>query len=161
WSSDAIAELIGEVKANVRNVDLVFIFFTAEHRENADTIAERVWLELDPQAVIGCSAEGVIGGDLEIERAPGISLLSRFFPSLRIHPFHIGADDWRRMIAEPHALLERIGCDASTRAIIGLGDPFTTPLAQLMQALDEAAPKAPLIGGMASSARQPGRNSLI
>src|SRR5262249_6676171 len=93
-SSEAIADVINEAKSIVRDADLAFVFFTAEHRDNADTIAERIWLELDPQAVIGCSAEGVIGADLEVERSPGISLLVGSLPNVRIHPFHIGADDW-------------------------------------------------------------------
>ena len=43
--------------------DVAFVFFTADHRDDADALAEAVWQELDPQAVVGCSAEGVIGGE--------------------------------------------------------------------------------------------------
>jgi small ligand-binding sensory domain FIST len=56
---------------------------------------------------------------------------------------------------------KRAGIGEETRAILGFGDPFTTPLIQFMQILDEIAPQAPLIGGMASSAHQPGENALL
>ena len=42
-----------------------------------------------------------------------------------------------------------------------MGDPFTTPIDPLMTALDRYAPGVPLVGGMASSARQPGQNVLF
>jgi small ligand-binding sensory domain FIST len=82
-------------------------------------------------------------------------------PNVRIHPFHIATDDWRGLLADPQALVERLGYGETTRAIIGFGDPWTTPLDQFMQALDQHAPRAPLVGGMASSARNAGGNTLI
>src|SRR3954463_11264519 len=97
-----------QARFSVPEPDVAFVFFTAHHREQADDLIERVWLELDPQAVIGCSAEGVIGGDEEIERSPGVSLLVGTMPGVRVHPFHIGSDDWRALITDPDALRERL-----------------------------------------------------
>src|SRR4051794_7381741 len=71
----AAEAVLAQAKDHVPEPDVAFVFFTAHHREQADDLIERVWLELDPQAVIGCSAEGVIGGEQEIERSPGIALL--------------------------------------------------------------------------------------
>ena len=85
-------------------VDLAFVFFTADHRDDADAIVERVWLELDPQAVIGCSGEGVIGGDTEIERRPGLALLAASMPGVRIHSFHFRGDDWHDVIEDEATL---------------------------------------------------------
>src|SRR5438045_3093658 len=96
-STQAIHEVISAAAENVKQIDIAFVFFTADHGNNADEIAEKIWLELDPQAVIGCSAEGVIGDDLEIERSPGIALLVASMPGVKIHPFHIASDDWRKM----------------------------------------------------------------
>ena len=56
-------------------MDVGFVFLTADHCDRADSIIERLWLELDLQCLTGCSAEGVIGGDREIERSPGLTLL--------------------------------------------------------------------------------------
>jgi small ligand-binding sensory domain FIST len=152
----ALGEVIVAAKAADVRADVLFVFFTAHHRDEADSLVEKLWLELDPQAAVGSSAEGVIGGDVEIERTPGLVLLVGHTPGVRVHPFHLTADDeWNESV------LERMGHGPETRAFIGFGDPFTTPLNPLLAVLDEHAPQAPLIGGMASSARQPGENALV
>src|SRR6476620_11432454 len=98
-SEDAAAAIIDEtLDATGGVVDVAFLFFTPHHHENIERIVEKVWLELDPKAVIGCSGEGVIGGEREIEPEPGISLLAGSIgPDVRVHPFHIAADDWREL----------------------------------------------------------------
>jgi small ligand-binding sensory domain FIST len=82
-------------------------------------------------------------------------------PGARLHPFHIGADDWQPMLQDADLLAERIALTPQTQALIGFGDPFTTPLSQFLAMLDQRCPGVPLIGGMASAARQPGENLLI
>lgn len=166
-ATEAVEHVIDEtMDATGGVIDVAFLFFTAHHRDDAERVVERIWLELDPQAVVGCSAEGVIGNGREIERAPGISLLVGSMPDVRVHPFHIGADDWRDLIVENDgasrdSLAERIGFGPETRGVIAMGDPFTTPLTQFLAAMDAAAPGVPLLGGMASAARTPGGNVLV
>jgi small ligand-binding sensory domain FIST len=143
------------------SVDVAFVFLSSEHRDDAELILERLWLELDAKAIVGCSAEGVIGGDQEIERAPGLSVLAGEIGHVRAHPFHIAPDDWRPLLNDEADLRERLGAGDETRAIIGFGDPFTTPVSQLLASLDRAAPAAPLLGGMASSGRAAGENLLL
>jgi small ligand-binding sensory domain FIST len=157
----AIEEIVDRAQQSGVKADALFVFFTAHHREEAETIVEKLWLEIDPQVAVGCSGEGVIGGDVEIERTPGIAVLVGEMPGVRLHPFHIGATDWQSMLDEPAKLLERIGHGPETRGLIGFGDPFTTPLDPFLQLLDSAAPGVPLIGGMASSGRQPRENALV
>jgi small ligand-binding sensory domain FIST len=163
-SAEAVGQIIDEtLDATGGVVDVAFLFFTGHHIPEAERVVEKVWLELDPQAVVGCAAEGVIGGEREVERAPGMSLLAGSMPDVRVHPFHITADDWRDLLAEDarDALAERLGHGPETRAFIGFGDPFTTPLTQLLASLDALAPGVPLIGGMASAARSAGGNLLV
>jgi len=142
-------------------VDLAFIFFTAHHASEADDLVERLWLELDPQCVVGCSAEGVIGPDREIERAPGIALLAGDAPGVRAHPFHVPRDEWRAILSDDAMLAERLALGERTRALIGFGDPFSTPITQWLARLDDRAPGVPLIGGMASGGRALGENVLV
>ncbi|MGH7213537.1 MAG: FIST signal transduction protein [Tepidisphaeraceae bacterium] len=162
-SRQAVDEVIAAARAETDGkVDVVFAFLTAQHHDDAEMMLERLWLELDPQAVVGCSAEGVIGGESEIESGPGLAVLAaRLGPGVRVHPFHIGSDDWRGLLGDQDELRQRLGAGAETRAIIGLGDPFTTPVNQLLPAIDSACLDAPLVGGMASSARKPGGNVLL
>jgi small ligand-binding sensory domain FIST len=160
-ADSATAAVIEAARDMGEDIDAVFVFFTVHHREEADRIVERIWLELDPQCAIGCSAEGVIGEDREIERTPGLAILVASLPGVRLHPFRIaGASAWREIIEDGDALRDRMGIGKETAAIIGLGDPFSTPLDPFMAALDAAAPGVPLIGGMASAGHNPGENRL-
>jgi small ligand-binding sensory domain FIST len=144
------------------DTDVAFVFLTGHHAAAAEQVVERLWLELDLQTMVGCSAEGVIGGDLEVERQPGLALLVGRMPGVGLHPFHItGELEWRHLLTEESELAERLGYGPLTRGIIGFGDPFTSPMGQFLPALDQACPTAPLVGGMASGGRQPGQNLLI
>src|SRR3954451_17486934 len=156
-----VARAAQEVGCRPGNVDVAFVFFTGHHVEEAASIVTRLRRDLDPATIVGYSGEGVIGGDLEIERSPGVALLVGQLPGARVHPFYIGADEWRPLLTDPDALRQRGGLGAETRATLGFGDPFTTPLLQYMQVLDDIAPHAPLVGGLASSAHQPGENALL
>jgi small ligand-binding sensory domain FIST len=158
---DATHAVVDDLQAHLDNVDLAVVFFTPHHRDAAAEMVERLWLELDPSVMVGCTAEGVIGDGREIEREPGISVLVGQLPGVRIHPIHIPMEDWRDLLGSSEDLLDRFGIGEETRAIIGFGDPWTTPLNQLMQALNMLAPRAPLIGGMASGAQQAGENLLV
>jgi small ligand-binding sensory domain FIST len=159
---DALEQLIDSAQdATGGEIDAAFLFFTAHHREEADRIVEQLWLELDPQCLIGCSGEGVIGDGVEIERSPGMALLVGSLPGVRLHPFRIaGASSWHEVIEDADAMKEIIGIGDQTRAVIAFGDPFTTPLDPFMKAMDAAATGVPLIGGMASSGRSAGANRL-
>ena len=157
-ATDAI---VTELRAALDGVDAAFVFFTAHHRTQAEMIRQAISSELEPKTLIGCSAEGVIGGEIEIEREPGIAVLAGELPGVRLHPMHIAADNWRTVLSKPDEFQRQLGCADDTRAIIGFGDPWTTPLNQFMQAIDMLAPKSPLIGGMASAANSAGENVLL
>jgi len=141
--------------------DVALLFITMHHRDDAGQILQRVQDELEPQALIGCTGEGVIGGEHEIEREPGMALMVGKMPGVRLRAFHVGGEAWRELFSDPRALLEHIGHSPETRAVIGLGDPFTTPVTQLMQLLDQLAPTSPLVGGMASGGRSAGQCALL
>lgn len=158
----AAAEIVRAAReSGVGEVDAAFVFFTAHHRDESEALSEQLWLELDPQCIVGCSAEGVIGADREVEGTPGIAVLVGQMPGVRIHPFHVTSEDWHNLLSDSEALIERVGYGEETRAVIGFGDPWTTPLDQLMATMDQHLPRAPLIGGMASAARAAGGNVLI
>ena len=158
----AVAEVVQQAReADLGEADVAFVFFTPHHRDEADAMAEQLWLELDPQCVVGCSAESVIGADREIEQRPGLAVLAARMPGVRIHPFHIPTDEWNHILEDPAMLTERIGYGEETRAVIGFGDPWTTPLNPLLHAFDQHLSGAPLTGGLASAARSAGGNVVI
>ncbi|HEX8912003.1 MAG TPA: FIST N-terminal domain-containing protein [Humisphaera sp.] len=159
----AVAEVLKSLRAGPAvSPDVAFVFFTGHHNPSAERLVERLWLKLDPQCMVGCSGEGVLGGDLEVERQPGLAVLVGQTPGVQLHPFHIGDDlDWRHVLTDEDELTERVGYGPLTRGVIGFGDPFSTPVSQFLAALDGACPNAPLVGGMASSGREPGTNLVV
>src|SRR3954453_13282873 len=128
----AADELIAAARQAIPDPDLVFVFFTAHHLAEADALLAKLSAGLDPGALIGCSGEGVIGPDREVERAPGIALLVAKLPGVNVHPFHIPRGDWRDMLADTGALNERLGAGEETRAIIAMADTFTTTTNQFL-----------------------------
>ena len=86
------------------------------HCDEAERIVEKLWLELDPQALVGCSGQGVIGGSREVEDSPGMAPLAGDLEGVRAHPFHIGSHDWKGLLKDPKAMAERIGRGERTAA---------------------------------------------
>jgi small ligand-binding sensory domain FIST len=158
-AADAV---IGEVvQSGLLKPDVLFVFLTASHTAQAEEILQRVSEGLSPKCLIGASAEGVIGRDREVERSAGLAVLAGDLSGATVKSFHIGRDDWRRLLMEEDALGEAIGHGPQTRALVGFGEPFSTPLPQFLEKLEEKCPQLPLIGGMASSGRRPGENILF
>jgi small ligand-binding sensory domain FIST len=153
-----IADVLG---SGVRKPDVLFVFLSAAHTAQAEELLQRLNVELSPRCLIGASAEGVIGRDKEVERTPGLSLLAGDLGGASAKSFHIGRDDWRRLLLEDGNLAESLGFGSETRALIGFGEPFSTPLRQFLDKLEEKCPALPVIGGMASSGRSPGENILF
>lgn len=149
--------------------DLVQVFFSPHHTSNVRAIAEVIRLRLNPRCVLGVSTEAVVGGSVELERAPGISILAARMPGVALTPFTgddlLPADDSPEGLAK---LSLATGAMARQRATVLYSDPFSVPMVKLLPALNKAlhtgrpAGERPVIvGGMASGARSPGGNAFI
>src|SRR5258706_14449242 len=142
----ADAVIADVLQAGLRKPDVILLFMTAAHTVQAEELLQRIHDQLSPGCLIGASAEGVIGRDQEIERAAGLALFAGDLAGATAKSFHISRDDWRKILADENALSEAIGLNAETRAIIGFGEPFSTPVRQLLERMDEKCPGIPLIG---------------
>src|SRR5438046_1691777 len=79
-SDEALARVIDDAQQHLDAADVAFLFFTSHHVDQVEEMAEKLMLEFEPQALVGCSCEGVIGANREIERSPGIALMLGFTP---------------------------------------------------------------------------------
>ena len=140
--------------------DLAVLFFTAPVTPVARQLAADLRGALKPGTMIGVSGESVVGGDREIERRPGASLLVGSLPGVVLRPFHIGASEWPGLLADDERLQNRVGAGEDHRGHLLLADPFTTPVDKLLPRLDETF-RRPTFGGMASAAQAPGANVLL
>jgi small ligand-binding sensory domain FIST len=127
--------------------DLLIAFASHEHASAYERVPELVRAGLPGGLLLGCSAGGVIGGGREVEEAPGFSLTAAHLPDVTLTPLS-GTDP------TPPAL------PGTPPQVVLLADPFSSDVEALVHAIDDTAPAAVLVGGLASGGRRPGENAL-
>jgi small ligand-binding sensory domain FIST len=147
------------------STDLAILAFSAHHIQHADAIAATIRRELRVDCLVGVSAESVIGGRMELERVPGVSLLAARLPGISILPFT--GDDLVPFDESPEGLgrLGRgFGVEEDLRATILFADPFSVPIMGLLPSMCRARAHGKvgvIMGGLASAATAPGGNALV
>jgi small ligand-binding sensory domain FIST len=111
--------------------------------------------------LIGCTGSGIIGTDQEFEQKPAVSLLVGELPGVTITPFYLTEKDLEESTGSNYWHFQLELEPSATPNFMVFVDPFTTRAMQLIDALGEAYPQAPMIGGLASGAQQPGENRLF
>lgn len=149
---DAVRAQVGSVRLNV-----AVVFFSAHHKDNAHLIATMVRDELQVNACLGCSGEGVIAGAEEFETAPAVALWVACLPNVRVTPLRLEfseTQDQLRMTGWP---------EPSSRAgtFILLADPYSTPMQDVLSVLSERYPNGQAVGGLAGGGHGPGEIRLL
>jgi small ligand-binding sensory domain FIST len=106
--------------------------------------------ELAPEALVGCGAGGVLGGDRELEGGTGVAVWAAAFEGRgEARAFHATV----RREGDVGVLdgMPEIGSGA---AVVMLSDPYSFPTDAVLDGIAEAAPGVPVLGGL-SSARSP------
>jgi small ligand-binding sensory domain FIST len=138
--------------------DLVVCFFSMDHADAAAGIALSLSERTGTSAIIGCTAEGVIGGRRELEGTPALSVWAASLPGVDVRPFALrvlqlddgfGIAGWPAFEPEERA------------SVLLLADPFTFPADSFLERLNEEQAGLPVIGGMVSGALEPGRHRLL
>jgi len=155
--------------------DLAMLFISTPHVPFAEAIAGVVRRRVRARCLIGCSAESVLAGQVELERAPGVSLLAGRLPGTVFTTFTHAQFP---ALNDPGDAAEKvgqvIGAGPDLRGAFLLVDPFSVPLVKLVPAMSRAVRHATpladdhdtsaspvLVGGLASAAKAPGGNRLI
>ncbi len=130
--------------------DLALVFATTEHGANYGLLLRTVQETARATHVVGCSAGGVLTSDGEVERAPGVAVLTvradtfaaeRFFvPQLRGRGRETGKEVAARV--RPH-----LGAD---NLLVVFPDTYNFNPAAFFAGLSEFAPDLPVVGGGAS-----------
>ncbi len=150
--------------------DLAMVFVSAAHAASMAAIGSIVRRELRADCVLGVTAESVVGGAVELERVPGVSVLAARLPGVTLVPFSAQSlQPYEDASPEGIERLGRaIGAADDLRATILFVDPFTVPMIGLLPALCRArvrrpdgAPIGALVGGFASAGSAPGQNALL
>jgi len=143
--------------------DLAIAFFSSHHVATSLELAKSIRDTIKPRHLLGVSSHGVIAGATEVEGAPGVAVLAASMPNVAIRGFT--ADELLSTYDSPDGLdnLEAaIGTGDPLRGVLLFSDPTTVPMIRLLPTLGDAAgDHVPIIGGMASSGRNPGSNALF
>lgn len=155
--AEATAEVAGRVLELLDEpADLAVLFCSAEHRDSFDEIVATVRAVLDPVRLLGVTASGIIGRAREVEDGPAISLWAA---GLGVEPLPVRMSAARTETgAAISGLPPTNGPDEQT--LLLLSDPFTMPVADVLDVLAARDTSPAVIGGLASAALVPGGNRL-
>jgi len=158
-ASEAMEVLRRELGA--AKVDLVVVFLSPHHADGYERIPELIFSHFPGSALVGCSANGVIGAGHEVEQRPALSLTAASLPGVDLRLFHLGADQLPEDAADVDAYRALLGKpQARNLHFLLFADPFTFDTSALLVGLDAAYPDSRKIGGLASGGQSPGSNAL-
>ncbi len=142
-------------------VDLALLFITKDFKDHLAEVIDRIGTGFPGAVLLGCTAQGTIGFDKELERVPSMSLLVASMPNVEIRPFHMRQSDLES-IRTPLDWERIVGVSPESRpTFVALADPFRLAIHDFIDQINEAYPGSPLVGGVASAARTPQQNRLI
>ena len=145
------------------NADVLIFFASYHHAAAFSEAADMLRDVLQPEHLIGCTAESVLGDDQELDGTAGMTALAISMDGLRVTAF-TGSVNAPIPLIKPDTIPTHVGLEEDSKAIFMLGDPFSTPITRLMPALNTLRVNGhaiPILGGIASGASQPGHNRLV
>jgi small ligand-binding sensory domain FIST len=137
-------------------VDLAFVFLSPALRAAAAEAAAIVLDELAPSNLLGCTAQGIVARDREVEEGAAVAVWAASLPGAEIETFHTEPVDEDGGVA----LAGFPELDEPDLVAL-LADPFTFPVGGVLEALNEQAPGTPLVGGIALAGSSAGSAGLI
>jgi small ligand-binding sensory domain FIST len=154
----ALAEQIDQAEP-----DLLVVFISAEFTHDVRAIVDGLCAALNPRLVIGCTAEGVISQDCEIENEPAIALIAGWMLGVELTHFVLqaAASDWPTLLLSEEEFCRMVGAPPDAQLVMLFGDPFSTPMDDLLEAFNTHCSGIPLAGGIASGGLRPHGNALF
>ncbi len=126
--------------------DLLVAFASSAHHPQLGAIGAALRAAFPSAVLLGCGGQSVIGGGVEVEEGPGLSVTAGVLPGAVLHPVRIEGDRVPNVPARSDVLL--------------LADPFTCDVATVAAELDRRGTGA-VVGGLASGADAPGASRLL
>jgi small ligand-binding sensory domain FIST len=157
----AVRSVCEEVRSRLGGAvpDVSFLFVTQDHARQFEELGELTCESTGTRHLIGCTGETIVGGGEEVEEGSAVSLWSAILPGAELEPFHV---EFERT---PDGLISSgipspDDSFSPATAVFLLGDPYSCAPQTVIERLADDYPGVPLLGGMASCAREPGENVL-
>ncbi|HTV49472.1 MAG TPA: FIST N-terminal domain-containing protein [Phycisphaerae bacterium] len=157
-----IADLTSQITTGMEAtpIDLLLVFVSIPLQKHFVQIISELKQKTGARLIMGSTAESVLGGELEIERQAGVSAMAMSIPGVTVDHFHFADEEWPEILGETKTMRNRLEAGLDLRLFIMMGDPFTTPVVQLLDMCSQEFPNAPVVGGMASGIDRPGETRL-
>lgn len=159
----SIAEVVEQVRQSLGNLrpHLGFLFVSHAFASEFPRVLPLLQEKFPIPYLIGCGGSGIIGGGLELEMEPAISLQVGHLPGVYIRTFHLNPDRLPDLDSPPQAWQELVGIGGIDQpGFVLLVDGFSFPVTDFLQGLDFAFPQSVKVGGLASGGGQ-GSNALF
>ena len=149
--------------------DLVCLFFSPHYANASRELVETLYRELAPRVMVGCMGDGVIGPVEEYENTSVVSLWAARLPEVRMVPFHLTFHEKETQSSGPGSQ-PGLGLEGWPQELESLSDrptflvfadPFSTPIEDVFETMEERCPGAPAIGGVASGGTDLGENRMV
>ncbi|NES24934.1 MAG: hypothetical protein F6K41_40010, partial [Symploca sp. SIO3E6] len=164
----AIAEVVNRVEGALpMPADLGLVFISSAYASEYSRLMPLLQEQLSVRVLIGCGGSGIIGMNAqgkaqEVEEAPALSLSLAHLPDVKVHAFHLAAEDLPDLDSPPNAWVNLIGVSPQEQPqFILLADPFSSSINDLLQGLDFAYPGSNKVGGQASANAMGVQNGLF
>jgi small ligand-binding sensory domain FIST len=132
-------------------VDVALLFASGEYMEHYPAMLQMIRRSTGATILLGCSGEGVVGIQTELERRPALSLMTLSLPGATLRPVYF-TEEMVRSYKTPqqwHAALD-LSVD-NVNAWLVFADPFRLDCEGLINTLSLAYAGLPLLGGLASN----------
>jgi small ligand-binding sensory domain FIST len=134
--------------------DLAVVFASGAHLAAPEAILEGVNSAIQPGALIGCGAGGVLAKDRELESGTAVAVWTAAFEGAgAVTPFHASLAD--------QGVIEGLPELEGASAAIMLPDPYTFPTEAVLGELSRLAPATPVLGGLSSARTHEGAGALF
>jgi small ligand-binding sensory domain FIST len=158
---EALESALATTGESIQGADLLLVFASPAFAAGYAGILARLRELTAARVLAGCSGQGIIGTEREVEDRPALALLGATLPGASVRAAHVRQDqitgcssaaEWHRLTGLP---------PDDVNAWIILADPFRLDVERLLAGLTQAYPGAPLVGGLASGDPRAGRTHVF
>lgn len=131
-------------------VDLGLVFMTPEYFEIAPQVLEMLRVHAQVPLLVGCSSGSLIAGAREIEDEPGLALGLYSLPGAKLKAARFTQEQIEESSGPAYWHHENAVTPEETNGWLCFADPFHLDCENWLRAWNEAYPKLPILGGLAS-----------
>ncbi len=158
-AADELVRTIREQLGSSR-IDLAFLFISAHHADQAETLSDALRAALGPDTFIGCTGEGIISTGREIETGPAATLWAAHLPGVAIHPLRLSFSSVHDQFSLQGWPMPDFAGESAPVMLL-FADPFSTPMQDVLTVIEERYPAAHALGGLAGGGQDMGDNRLF